>query len=77
MYLFLFQVYTKCLIDDEINDSIEHFEQIWLASSVHVRLRERLRETARAPIECQMRRDDSLLPKMCLFSNICISDFCL
>lgn len=73
MYLFLFQVYTKCLIDDEINDSIEHFEQIWLASSVHVRLR----ETARAPIECQTRRDDFLLPKMCLFSNICISDFCL
>lgn len=73
MYLFLFQVYTKCLIDDEINDSIEHFEQIWLASSVHVRLR----ETARAPIECQTRRDDFLLPKMCLLSNICISDFCL
>lgn len=73
MYLFLFQVYTKCLIDDEINDSIEHFEQIWLASSVHVRLR----ETVRAPIECQTRRDDFLLPKMCLFSNICISDFCL
>lgn len=73
MYLFLFQVYTKCLIDDEINDSIEHFEQIWLASSVHVRLR----EMARAPIECQTRRDDFLLPKMCLFSNICISDFCL